>query len=73
MTDYNDHSKLKHDSLSNMDALKAAIVNKDEERLKALLTDMLLDELQKSYLINLSEHRGNSEITMLIRGVPATP
>lgn len=73
MTDYNDNSKLKHDPESNMEALKTAIVNGEERRLKALLTNLLFDELQKSYLITLAEHRGNPEIVSLLKGAPAKP
>lgn len=36
MTDYNDQSKLKHYSVSKMQALKTEIVNGDEQRLKTL-------------------------------------
>jgi hypothetical protein len=75
MTDNNDNSnsKLKHDSASNMDALKLAIFNGEEQRLKALLTNLIFDEIQKSYLINFAEHRGNLEIVRLLKNSPATP
>jgi hypothetical protein len=73
MTDYNDNSKLKHDPESNMEALKTAIVNGEEQQLKALLTNLLFDGLQKSYLISLAEHRGNPEIVSLLKGAPAKP
>jgi hypothetical protein len=73
MTDYDDHSKLKHDSVSNMGALEIAIVNADEARLKMLLTDIVFDEIQKSYLISLAIHSGNTEIVNLLKGSPATP
>jgi hypothetical protein len=72
MTDYNDHSKLKHDSVSNMKALETAIVNNEEARLKMLLTDIVFDEIQKSYLISLAIHSGNKEIVKLLKGSPAT-
>ena len=73
MTDYNDNSKLKHDPESNMQALKTAIADGKVQRIKALLTNLLFDEIQKSYLIKLAEHSGNSEITNLIKGAPAKP
>ena len=56
-----------------MEALKTAIVNGEEQRLKALLTNILFDELQKNYLITLAEHRGNPEIVGLLKGSPAKP
>ncbi|MFT6270945.1 MAG: homospermidine synthase [Alphaproteobacteria bacterium] len=73
MTDFNDKSTLKHDSASNMESLKNAITNGQENRLKALLTNLLLDELQKGYLINLAENNGNSKIVRLLNALPATP
>jgi hypothetical protein len=73
MTDYNDNSTLKHDPESNVEALKTAIVNGEELRLRALLTNLLFDELQKSYLITLAEQRGNPEIVSLLKGAPAKP
>ena len=73
MTDYNDNSKLKHDAVSNMEALKTVIVNDDEQRLKALMTNLLFDEIQKKHLINLAKHHGNPEIVKLLKGVPAIP
>lgn len=72
MTDYNDHSKLKHDSESNMDALEVAIVNGEEERLHMLLTNILFDEIQKNHLINLAIHSGNTEIIKLLKKSPST-
>jgi hypothetical protein len=73
MTDGTDHKKLKHDSVSNMAALETAIVNGEESRLKMLLTNIVFDEIQKSYLISLAIHSDNSEIVKLLKGSPATP
>jgi hypothetical protein len=73
MTDSTDHNKLKHDSVSNMAALETAIVNGEESRLKMLLTNIVFDEIQKSYLISLAIHSDNSEIVKLLKGSPATP
>lgn len=56
-----------------MKALELAIVNGEEERLKALLTNLLSDEIQKSDLINVAKHSGNSEIERLLNGAPTTP
>jgi hypothetical protein len=70
MTDY---SKLKHDSASNMDALKTAIVNGEEVHLKMLLTNLVFDELQKAYLVNLATHCGKLDIVKLLNDSPATP
>lgn len=73
MTDYKDSNKLKHDPDSNMRALKNAIVNGEGEKLKMLLTNLVFDEIQKGYLINLAKDIGNSEIIELLQGAPATP
>ncbi len=73
MTDYNDKSKLSSESASNMRALESAIFNGHEQRLKALLTNLLFDELQKRYLVNLAKQSGYPEIVKLLKGAPATP
>ncbi|GAB54548.1 hypothetical protein GPUN_0401 [Glaciecola punicea ACAM 611] len=43
------------------------------ERLKALLTNILFDEIQKSFLINLAKHSDNPDIAKLLEEIPATP
>jgi hypothetical protein len=73
MTDYNDHTKLKRDSASNMDAVEDAIIKGKEEQLQLLLTNILFDEMQKSYLISLAIHSGKPEIVQLLKDTPATP
>jgi hypothetical protein len=73
MTDYKDSNTLKHNPDSNMRALKNAIFNSEGEKLKMLLTNLVFDEIQKGYLINLAKDIGNSEIVELLKGSPATP
>ena len=73
MTNYNENSNLNLDSVSNMEALKTAIFNGQQNKMKMLLTNMLFDEIQKGYLIKLAEQRGESEIAELLKGAPATP
>jgi len=73
MTDYNATNNLKHDPDSNMRALKNAIFNGEDEKLKMLLTNLVFDEIQKGYLINLAKDIGNSEIIELLKGSPTTP
>lgn len=41
--------------------------------MKALLTNILFDELQKSYLISLAIRSGKPEIVRLLKDTPATP
>jgi hypothetical protein len=71
MTDYS--NKLKHDSASNMQALKTAIVKGEQEHIKMLLTNLVFDELQKAYLINVAEKMGDLNIIALLNDAPATP
>jgi hypothetical protein len=73
MTDYNENSKLKLDPSSNMAALKSAISNGEENKIKMLLTNLLFDEVQKADLIKFAELSGNPEIVELLEGAPATP
>lgn len=73
MTDYNDHSTLKHDSTSNMKALETAIFDGKEQRLKLLLSNLLFDEIQKSFLINLAIKTGNLKMVELLKEAPASP
>jgi len=73
MTDYNKNSHLKHDSASNMQDLKTAIVNGEADHLKMLLTNLVFDELQKAYLIDLAKHCDNANIVELLKDAPATP
>jgi hypothetical protein len=68
-----DNNNLKHDSSSNMEAVKTAILNGKEAQLKMLLTNLVFDELQKGYLINLAEQSGRSEIVKFLKDSPATP
>ncbi|MCU7554596.1 hypothetical protein OCL06_08290 [Alteromonas sp. ASW11-19] len=59
--------------IANMEAIKTAIANGEENRVKQLLTDQVLDELQKSYLIDLAEVNGNQNIINMLKDAPAKP
>lgn len=56
--------------IANMAGLKTAIVNGETKRVKQLLGDQSLDELQKSYLIELAELSNNSDIIALLTDTP---
>tara|TARA_R110000772_G_scaffold111529_6_gene215402 strand:+ start:960 stop:1181 length:222 start_codon:yes stop_codon:yes gene_type:complete len=73
MTDYNDQSNLKKRPKLPIEAIKTAIGNGDEQRLKALLSNEVFDELEKSHLIDLAKQSGNTDIVKLLEGTPATP
>ncbi|MEQ5806868.1 hypothetical protein J3369_05520 [Alteromonas sp. NFXS44] len=59
--------------IANMSGLKTAIANGEEERVKQLLTGQTLDELQKSYLIDLADLAGNESIKTLLQDAPEKP
>ncbi|ABG41112.1 hypothetical protein Patl_2597 [Paraglaciecola sp. T6c] len=73
MTDYNDQSNLQQRPELATQAIKTAIANGDEVRLKALLTNELFDELEKKHFIELAKENGNTNIVKLLEGTPATP
>jgi hypothetical protein len=64
MTDQNQHS------IANFAALKTAIVNGEEELIKALLSKKPMQELEKSYLLDLAKLNENCVITKLINNIP---
>lgn len=73
MTDYNDKSNIEDSPAVATKAIKTAIANGDETRLKALLTNEVFDELEKSHFIDMAKEQGNPAIVKLIEGTPATP
>ena len=52
MTDYNDKSNLEDSPAVATKAIKTAIANGDETRLKTLLTNEVFDELEKRHFIH---------------------
>lgn len=73
MTDYEDASKRHQNKTLNLEDIEKAIVNGKQQRIKALISNQLFDELQKGYLIRLAKKHKQTEIEMLLRGTPATP
>ncbi|MBN7826041.1 hypothetical protein J0A66_12455 [Bowmanella dokdonensis] len=59
--------------IANMEGLQAAIVNGEAKRVKQLLANQVLDELQKSYLIELAELNDKPQIVKLLQDAPAKP
>ncbi len=53
--------------------IKEAILSQDIQRLKLLLTNQTLDEVQKSFLIHLAETKGSAKAVAMIENTPATP
>jgi hypothetical protein len=64
MTDQNEHS------IANFAALKTAIVNGEEELIKELLSKKPMQELEKSYLLDLAKLNDNRVIIKLIKNIP---
>jgi len=64
MTDRNEHS------IANFAALKTAIVNGEEELIKELLSTKPMQELEKSYLLDLAKLNDNRVIIELIMNIP---
>ncbi|MFT6987737.1 MAG: hypothetical protein ACJAT7_003596 [Psychromonas sp.] len=64
MTDQNKHS------IANFAALKTAIVNGEEELIKELLSNKPMQELEKSYLLDLAKLNNNRDIIKLIKDIP---
>lgn len=57
--------------IANMEGLQAAISNGETERVKELLGDQTLDELQKDYLIELAELNGSQDIVKMLKNTPS--
>jgi len=64
MTAQNKHS------IANFAALKTAIVNGEEELIKELLSKQPMQELEKSYLLDLAKLNNKREIIKLIEDIP---
>jgi hypothetical protein len=64
MIDQNKHS------IANFAALKTAIVNGEEELIKELLSKKPMQELEKSYLLDLAKLNDGHVIIKLIKNIP---
>ena len=66
-------SDSKNGSIANMEGLQSAIANGESERVKQLLANQTLDQLQKGYLVELAELNGDHETIKLVKDAPAKP
>lgn len=57
-------------SIANFAAIKTAIANNEEQLLKELLADQALQDLEKSYLIDLAKLSNNLTILKLLEDIP---
>lgn len=64
MTDQNDHG------IASFAALKTSIANGEEQSVKELLANHSMQELEKSYLIDLAKLNNNHTIIKLLEDIP---
>jgi hypothetical protein len=57
-------------SINNFAAIKTTIANNEEQRLRELLADQIMQELEKSYLIDLAKIGNNQEILKILEDIP---
>ncbi|WP_351076500.1 hypothetical protein [Shewanella sp. CAL98-MNA-CIBAN-0140] len=65
----NNTDQHKH-SIATFAALKTAIANGEEQLVKELLADQPMQDLEKSYLIDLAEVTNNRTIIKLLNDIP---
>lgn len=59
-------------SIANFAALKTSIAIGDEKTVKDLLPNEPMNEMEKSYLIELAQLNGHSGVLELLKGIPET-
>jgi hypothetical protein len=57
-------------SINNFAAIKTTIANNEEQRLKELLAGQVMQELEKSYLIDLAKIGNNHTILKILEDIP---
>ncbi len=65
-----DNTHKHNQSIANFVAIKTAIANNEEARLKELLADQAIPELEKSYLIDFAELSNDPAILKIIKDIP---
>lgn len=63
-TDQNNHS------IGHYSALKTAVANGEEARIKELLANQTMQQLEKNYLLDLARLGSNRNIIKLLEAVP---
>ncbi|WP_018983901.1 hypothetical protein [Salinimonas chungwhensis] len=71
--DIEDNHSPNEKSIAGMEGLQSAIANGEKNRVKQLLTNEMLDDLQKDYLIELAKTSDNPDIVKLIEETPTRP
>jgi|TARA_R110001583_G_scaffold193616_2_gene362426 hypothetical protein len=65
-----DNTHKHNQSIANFAAIKTAIANNEEVLLKELLADQAMQELEKSYLIDLAGLSNDPSILKIIKDIP---
>ncbi|WAJ68993.1 hypothetical protein [Catenovulum adriaticum] len=65
-----DKTENKQQGIADFAALKTAIANGEEQLLRDLLDEQPIQDLQKSYLIDLAKLNNNQSIIKLLEDVP---
>ncbi len=60
----------RQNSIANMEGLQAAIANGESQRVSELLSGQCLDELQRSYLVDLARLSNDPDIVELLKSTP---
>lgn len=64
-------SSQNEEGIGHFAALKTSIVNGEEQSVKELLTGQPMQQLEKSYLIDLAKLNNNANIIQLLEDIPA--
>ncbi|SNY49802.1 hypothetical protein SAMN06297280_1548 [Arsukibacterium tuosuense] len=65
-----EHSGKSNHSIAHYAALKTAVANGEEARIKELLTNQTMQPLEKGYLLDLARLGNNRNIISLLEAVP---
>ena len=64
------HSEQNKHGIAHFAALKTAIANGEVSLIKTLLSNEPMNEIEKSYLIDLAQVRNNETIMALLKAIP---
>tara|TARA_R110002167_G_scaffold37625_2_gene117809 strand:+ start:832 stop:1047 length:216 start_codon:yes stop_codon:yes gene_type:complete len=65
-----DNTNQNEHGIANFAALKTAIANGEEQSIRSLLPDEPMQDLEKSYLIELAKLNNNQTIISLLKDIP---
>ncbi|NMH60150.1 hypothetical protein [Alteromonas ponticola] len=73
MTTENNQTEYQDNIPKEIAELQDAISRHNTQKVKLLLTNEILDEVQKGHLIEFAKAKGNATIVQMIEQTPATP